>query len=76
MGKARLVSVRIVKNLRLLQALLKKLGSERERLRGPDWQPIVIHRFPGLDSQITTGRLDAPTGVACPALDSDVKCHH
>jgi len=39
------------------------------------WQGNVqIDReFPGLDSQIATGQLDASTGTACPALDSDVK---
>jgi hypothetical protein len=29
--------------------------------------------FPGLDSQIATGQIDALTATACPALDSDVK---
>ncbi len=29
--------------------------------------------FPGLDSQIATGQLDAESGTACPALDSDIK---
>jgi hypothetical protein len=29
--------------------------------------------FPGLDSQIVTGQVDAETNIACPALDSDVK---
>lgn len=29
--------------------------------------------FPGLDSQITTGHVDAQSGTACPAVDSDVK---
>jgi len=29
--------------------------------------------FPGLDNQIATGQVDAETGVACEALDSDVK---
>lgn len=29
--------------------------------------------FPGLDIQISTGKVDAVTGVACGALDSDVK---
>ena len=28
---------------------------------------------PGLDSQIATGHVDAHTGTACPAVDSDVK---
>jgi len=29
--------------------------------------------MPGLDRQIATGQVDADTGAACPALDSDVK---
>ena len=29
--------------------------------------------FPGLDILISTGKIDAITGTACPALDSDVK---
>jgi hypothetical protein len=29
--------------------------------------------FPGLDNQVTTGQVDAETGQACPALDSDIK---
>lgn len=29
--------------------------------------------FPGLDEQIATGQIDAETGTACPALDSDIK---
>jgi len=29
--------------------------------------------FPGMDILISTGKVDAFTGVACPALDSDVK---
>lgn len=29
--------------------------------------------FPGLDSQITTGHVDATTSTTCPAVDSDVK---
>lgn len=29
--------------------------------------------FPGLDRQVATGQVDAETGTACPALDSDVK---
>lgn len=33
----------------------------------------AIGAFPGLDRQIATGQLDARTGNACPALDSDVK---
>lgn len=29
--------------------------------------------YPGLDAQITTGIIDAQSGTACPAADSDVK---
>ncbi len=29
--------------------------------------------FPGLDSQIATGQVDADTNTSCPSLDSDVK---
>jgi len=38
------------------------------------WQGTVAGgTFPGLDVQITTGHVDADSGVACPAVDSDVK---
>jgi hypothetical protein len=38
------------------------------------WQGTVAGgTFPGLDVQITTGHVDADTGTACPAVDSDVK---
>lgn len=38
------------------------------------WQGLVaLGEFPGLDSQIATGQVDADTNTACPALDSDVK---
>lgn len=39
------------------------------------WQgsTAVANQFPGLDSQIATGHVDALTGVAMPAVDSDVK---
>jgi hypothetical protein len=33
----------------------------------------VANQFPGLDTQIATGHVDADTNVACPAVDSDVK---
>lgn len=32
-----------------------------------------FQEFPGLDAQIATGQIDATTGIACEALDSDVK---
>jgi hypothetical protein len=39
------------------------------------WQGNVAltNEFPGLDSQIATGQVDADTGRLAPALDSDVK---
>jgi hypothetical protein len=39
------------------------------------WQGVygVANEFPGLDVQIATGQVDAETGTAAPALDSDVK---
>src|SRR3990167_5609819 len=45
------------------------------------WQGVTTNdtagdgykEFPGLDVQIATGQVDADTGIACPALDSDVK---
>ncbi len=38
------------------------------------WQgSVALGQFPGLDAQIATGQVDADTGQACPALDSDVK---
>lgn len=39
------------------------------------WQGVagLQNQFPGLDRQIATGQLDAITGVAAPAMDSDVK---
>lgn len=39
------------------------------------WQGTfgVNTEFPGLDSQIVTGQIDADSSVACPAMDSDVK---
>lgn len=38
------------------------------------WQgSVALNQFPGLDSQIATGQVDAQTNVACPAMDSDVK---
>lgn len=39
------------------------------------WQgtTAIVNQFPGLDSQIATGQMDADSGILCPALDSDVK---
>jgi len=47
--------------------------AERSLVR-QTWQGnVLLSEFPGLDSQIATGQVDADTNVACPALDSDVK---
>lgn len=48
--------------------------AERE-LNNQTWQGVVTTtgNFPGLDVQIATGQKDADSGVACPALDSDIK---
>lgn len=45
------------------------------RLSQQMWQGTwgAAGEFPGLDSQIATGIVDADENVACPALDSDVK---
>jgi len=51
------------------------MGVNTERhLNKQLWQgSVALNQFPGLDSQIATGQVDAETGQACPALDSDVK---
>ena len=47
--------------------------AERSLVR-QTWQgSILLTEFPGLDSQIATGQVDADTNTACPALDADVK---
>lgn len=46
-----------------------------------NWQGAIANNtagggykeYPGLDAQITTGHVDAQSGTACPAVDSDVK---
>ena len=51
------------------------VGANFERALGADlWQgTVAAGSFPGLDSQIATGQVDADTNSACPSLDSDVK---
>lgn len=51
------------------------VGVQTERaLSRQIWQgSVALNQFPGLDSQIATGQLDAVTGAASPAMDSDVK---
>lgn len=47
--------------------------AERSLVR-QTWQGnTALAEFPGLDSQIATGQVDADTNTACPALDSDLK---
>lgn len=50
------------------------VGAERKLVK-EIWQGSwgVSTEFPGLDSQIATGHVDADENVACPAVDSDVK---
>jgi hypothetical protein len=50
------------------------VSAERE-LNRQIWQGAfgTGTQFPGLDSQIATGQVDALTNTACPAVDSDVK---
>lgn len=72
----------------VLGAEMVKVGMLMERgtvnqmgLVRQTWQGAVANNsagggymeFPGLDSQITTGHVDATTNTTCPALDSDVK---
>jgi len=47
--------------------------AERSLVR-QTWQgSVALTEFPGLDSQIATGQVDADTNTTCPSLDSDVK---
>ena len=50
-------------------------GVQFERALNTDmWQgTVAAGTFPGLDSQIATGQMDADTQTLCPSLDSDVK---
>lgn len=52
-----------------------QMGVQSERLlMNANWQGTIANsQFPGLASQIATGQVDVNTGVACPAVDSDVK---
>lgn len=54
---------------------MTQMGVQTERLLSRAmWQGVVAdNQFPGLDVQIATGQVDVNTGVACPAVDSDVK---
>lgn len=55
------------------------VGVNTERALGhQSWQGTrtVGTEFAGLDVLIATGQVDADTGVACPALDSDIKSYN
>jgi len=56
------------------EMVIAGISAERE-LSKQLWQGVttVAGNFPGLDVQIATGQKDADSGVACPALDSDIK---
>ena len=59
----------------LTEMLIVGIQTQRELIR-QSWQGNIniANEFPGLDSQITTGILDADIpGKLCTALDSDVK---
>jgi hypothetical protein len=59
----------------LVEMLVVGVQTERELVR-QSWQGNVnlANEFPGLDSQISTGQMDADiAGKLCSALDSDVK---
>jgi hypothetical protein len=60
------------------------VATAAEMLRAANYMEMALHidtwqgnaltgTFPGLDSQIATGQVDAATNTACPSLDSDVK---
>jgi hypothetical protein len=60
----------------LTKAEMVGAGVQAERKLSRDiWQGVLNQNnaFPGFDVQIATGQKDADSGVAAPALDSDVK---
>lgn len=60
----------------LTKAEMIGVGVQAERKLSRDmWQGVLNQNnaFPGFDVQIATGQKDADSGVAAPALDSDVK---
>jgi hypothetical protein len=55
------------------EMLIAGINAER-KLSNDMWQGTVAAKtFPGLDVQIATGQKDADSGVAVPALDSDIR---
>lgn len=63
----------ILQVVTMAEMVIAAVNLERE-MAVDMWQGLVANgSFPGLDLQIATGQLDARTGTACPALDSDVK---
>lgn len=59
--------------LTMSEMIIAGTNAERKLVRDI-WQgTVAAGTFPGLAAQITTGHVDADTGTACPAVDSDVK---
>jgi hypothetical protein len=59
--------------LTMSEMIIAGINAER-KLVADIWQgTVAAGTFPGLNAQITTGHVDADTGTACPAVDSDVK---
>ena len=70
---AGLTQSQIVQIVTMSEMVIAAVNMERQ-LSVDFWQGVVATgAMPGLDLQIATGQLDARTGTACPALDSDVK---
>jgi len=63
----------ILNILTMSEMVVAGVNAERQIIEDL-WQgTVAAGTFPGLDVQITTGHVDADTGTACPAVDSDVK---
>lgn len=61
-------------NLVTMSEMVGTAVQAERKLNTDTWQgTVAAGTFPGLDSQIATGQVDADTNTACPALDSDVK---
>lgn len=61
-------------NLVTMSEMVQAGVNAERKLNTDAWQgTIAAGTFPGLDSQIATGQVDADTNTACPSLDSDVK---
>lgn len=61
-------------NIVTMSEMVKTAVLAEQELVVDMWQGTIgTGAFPGLDSQIATGIVDAKTNTACPSLDSDVK---